>query len=204
VIAGFGDDDVMPTLVHFHIEDMVSNRLRCLEKSRHTVGIDGDASVMPFAQQDMVHSFMEGIHGELANHMTQTTNALFTRAFAGIIDAVTKADAKLGSEINSALQPVLQKMLTSLFADWNNHRREYWQPVVDVVSSLPKDELAAMAEALVNLTSFRRRVTNVPETVGGPIDVAVITKGDGFVWVKRKHYFDPTLNPRIMARYNQT
>jgi hypothetical protein len=65
----------------------------------------------------------------------------------------------------------------------------------------PKDELGDMAEALVNLTKFRSRVTLERETVGGPIDVAVITKGDGFVWLKRKHYFDPKLNPRIMARF---
>jgi len=66
---------------------------------------------------------------------------------------------------------------------------------------LLKDELAAMAEALVNLTKFKRRVSTARETVGGPIDVAVITKGDGFVWVKRKHYFSPDLNPRVIARY---
>ena len=69
---------------------------------------------------------------------------------------------------------------------------------------LPKDELAAMAEALVNLTKFRRRISQDRETVGGPIDVAVITKGDGFVWIKRKHYFDPALNPRIIAKYGDT
>lgn len=60
-----------------------------------------------------------------------------------------------------------------------------------------------MAEALVNLTKFRRRVTTARETVGGPIDVAVITKGDGFVWVKRKHYFEPEYNPRVIARYQR-
>lgn len=26
------------------------------------------------------------------------------------------------------------------------------------------------------------------ETVGGPIDVALITKGDGLTWVKRKRH----------------
>jgi hypothetical protein len=35
------------------------------------------------------------------------------------------------------------------------------------------------------------------ETVGGPIDVAVISKGDGFIWIKRKHYFKPELNPHF-------
>ena len=64
-------------------------------------------------------------------------------------------------------------------------------------------ELAAMAEALVNLTKFRRRVTMERETVGGPIDVVVITKGDGFVWIRRKHYFASEYNPRVIARYAQ-
>lgn len=39
------------------------------------------------------------------------------------------------------------------------------------------------------------------ETVGGPIDVAVITRGDGFIWIRRKHYFEPSLNPRAMAKF---
>ena len=39
------------------------------------------------------------------------------------------------------------------------------------------------------------------ETVGGPIDVAVISKGDGFVWVKRKHYFPADLNNHFFRNY---
>ena len=56
-----------------------------------------------------------------------------------------------------------------------------------------------MAETLVNLTSFKRRVTPEAETVGGPINVAVISKGDGLIWIKRKHYFTPELNPRYFG-----
>jgi hypothetical protein len=58
-----------------------------------------------------------------------------------------------------------------------------------------------MAETLVNLVSFRKQVTLEAETVGGPIDVAVISKGDGFVWIKRKHYFDPALNHHFFKNY---
>ena len=76
-------------------------------------------------------------------------------------------------------------------------------PIISTVSILPKDELASMAEALVNLTSFKRRVTLDQETVGGPIDVAVISKGDGFVWIKRKHYFDASLNPQFFRTYEE-
>jgi hypothetical protein len=58
-----------------------------------------------------------------------------------------------------------------------------------------------VAEALVNLTSFKRRVTMDAETVGGPVDVCVITKGDGLVWIKRKHYFNPELNHSFFKNY---
>jgi len=60
--------------------------------------------------------------------------------------------------------------------------------------------LAATAEALVSLTSLSRRVTTEIETVGGPVDVAVISKGDGFVWINRKHYFKGELNPHFLSR----
>jgi hypothetical protein len=58
-----------------------------------------------------------------------------------------------------------------------------------------------MAESLVNLTSFKLKVTEDAETVGGPIDVAVISKGDGLIWIKRKHYFSPELNQQFFANY---
>lgn len=58
-----------------------------------------------------------------------------------------------------------------------------------------------MAETLINLTSFKRHVTHDAETVGGPIDVAVVSKGDGFIWIKRKHYFSKDLNLQFFANY---
>jgi len=65
-----------------------------------------------------------------------------------------------------------------------------------VVISLPKTELAAMAESLVNVTSMKRKVSLQAETVGGPVDVAVISKREGFVWIKKKQYFARELNSR--------
>ncbi|MEK6282290.1 MAG: hypothetical protein AABN95_18185 [Acidobacteriota bacterium] len=59
-----------------------------------------------------------------------------------------------------------------------------------------------MADALVSLTSTKRRVTMDLETVGGPIDVAIISKGDGFVWIKRKHYFEADSNPQFFTKFH--
>ena len=74
------------------------------------------------------------------------------------------------------------------------------QKVLSVLGSLAKVDLGYMAESLVNLTAFKRKVSNDSDSVGGPIDVAVLSKGDGFVWMKRKHYFDKELNYRFFKR----
>ena len=73
-----------------------------------------------------------------------------------------------------------------------------------MIQFMPKPELARMAEALVELTSMKRKVSAGLETVGGPVDVAVISRSEGFVWVKRKHYFPPQLNARYFGRVNAT
>jgi hypothetical protein len=48
------------------------------------------------------------------------------------------------------------------------------KPILSITSFLIKDELAQMAETLIHLESFRKQVGLDEETVGGPIDVAVI------------------------------
>ena len=80
-------------------------------------------------------------------------------------------------------------------------KNEFSRPITRVVSMLPKDGLAMTAEALVSLTSLKHKMSMKEETVGGPIDVAVISKGDGFVWMKRKHYFPRELNQQFLANY---
>jgi hypothetical protein len=203
VIAGFGEKQYMPAIVSHEIEEMALGRLRHIVADESQIGDDSTALVIPFAQGEMVYSFMEGIDGKLLAFMETSTNELFAGAVEEIVKLVAAADPKMGKNLAKAIEPRVPDLLGSLTERWKKRRENYWKPVVSITSSLPKDEIAAMAEALVNLTKFRRRVTTDRETVGGPIDVAVITKGDGFVWVKRKHYFAPEYNPRVIARYQQ-
>ena len=77
----------------------------------------------------------------------------------------------------------------------------YINPLMNAVANLAKEDLAEMAESLIYLTYLKRRITFAEESVGGPVDVAVISKGDGFVWIKRKHYFSPELNQHFFDNY---
>ena len=203
VIAGFGEREALPSLYGYEVEEMVANHPRRVLTEDHRITPKNGAAIIPFAQQDIVLTFLRGIDGDLATHMRESTTSIFNGVISSILDEIGNVDKTLKNSLDAAVRPEGQRVLKNLFQEWDRQTVFHWGPIVEIVSSLPKDELAAMAEALVNLTKFRRRITPERETVGGPIDVAVITKGDGFVWIKRKHYFDPGLNPRVLARYTR-
>jgi hypothetical protein len=200
VVAGFGDQEYTPSLYQFIIEEMVLGKPRAALVDAASIGSRNRSSVHTFAQDDPAHAFMEGIDRNLNDYMTQTTRDVLSGLSTVVADIVAKRSPRIGNALRIPLRHELDRLGNELLGKWTERRRLYWEPVVRIVSVLPKDELASMAEALVNLTKFRHRVTPASESVGGPIDVAIITKGDGFVWAKRKHYFDPALNPRVIAR----
>ena len=64
-----------------------------------------------------------------------------------------------------------------------------------VVPAMPLQDAIELAEFLVNLAiNFSRFMPGAP-VVGGAIDVAAISKHEGFRWIKRKYYFNRKLNP---------
>lgn len=137
--------------------------------------------------------------GKLSLSRTVAATAL-TSVANELLDAVESgwSDDVRDSVTETIVRGVLKKVHTHLRGERWKH---FVSPVLSVVTALPKAELASMAESLVNLTSMKRHVSSVSETVGGPIDVALISKGDGFVWIKRKHYFDKDLNYHFFANY---
>ncbi|WP_426301873.1 hypothetical protein [Arthrobacter sp. R-11] len=64
-----------------------------------------------------------------------------------------------------------------------------------VVPAMPIQDAIDLAEFLVHATIQYVRFSPGGATVGGPIEIATITKHEGFKWVKRKHYFQAGLNP---------
>lgn len=55
-------------------------------------------------------------------------------------------------------------------------RKKERQNILDILNFMSKKELSDMAHALVELTSKKRRFSTDQETVGGPIDVAIVTR----------------------------
>jgi len=166
------------------------------------------AAVLPFAQREMVDTFMAGVdpvfHLRIKGFVENLDNLYREIQLDMIYDPHDDFEGSSMHEIEDQRDIVIEigEQLEQFLPSLSEHSQSnHIDPVISVVQGLPRDELAAMAESLINLTSFKRRVSMQAETVGGPIDVAVISKGDGFIWIKRKHYFEGDMNPQFFANY---
>jgi hypothetical protein len=152
----------------------------------------------------MVSLFMDGIDNQYATFIRSFVAHSFLARYPELVLKLFEkyVPKRNRSRALKRLQAIGEKLVSALGSGISGYTREmHSDPIVEIVAHLPKEELAAMAEALVNLTSFKRHVTGQAETVGGPIDVAVISRGDGLIWIKRKHYFEPALNPHFLSNY---
>jgi hypothetical protein len=202
VIAGFGKNDIFPVIKSFLIEGMAINLLKHKENKHTKISFQSNAVIVPFAQSEMVATFMEGIDPNYQVAIENDLIDIFDKYPDILVDNIKKLTEPEKNELKNRLKEISKSVLDNYINELIKYQRKnYVDPVIKVVGILPKDELAAMAESLVNLTSFKRKVSMASETVGGPIDVAVISKGDGFIWIKRKHYFKPELNPHFFATY---
>ena len=204
VIAGFGTEDIFPILESFSIEGKIDNYLKYKknEEGCAEINFQDSAAIIPFAQSEMVSAFMTGADPNYHNAIDTDMEQIFISYPQILLDNIDCLSDEEKENLKKHLKEIGQKEFNKYREKLLKYRTEqYINPVMKVVHGLPKDELAAMAETLINLTSFKRRVSMEEETVGGPIDVAVISKGDGFVWIKRKHYFQRELNQQFFANY---
>jgi hypothetical protein len=61
--------------------------------------------------------------------------------------------------------------------------------------AMPIQDAIELAEFLVHTTIQYVRFSPGAAMVGGPIEIATVTKHEGFKWVQRKHYYDQSFNP---------
>ncbi len=205
VIAGYGTGEIFPTLTSYIVDGTFNKKLRIRKMGVQKIGIQKPATILSFAQSDMITTFMEGVNPDYRDIMDKYLKILFSQV-SGLVDTLLQTHSQITPESNLIIKKEIDKSMAVAAANaikkLAQHRKEvHVDPITQAVGVLPKEELASMAESLVHLTSLKRRVSMDDETVGGPIDVAVISRGDGMVWIKRKHYFDKELNHHFFANY---
>ncbi len=186
-ICGYGEKEFAPKIYNFETLGFINNTFKVKDIGDNE---SQDQGVIPLAQRDMTDLFIQGVDYRVYSFITEQYEAFIE----GIADKIKKADVDLSRYIG-ANKYVISKRINEVL------NKEKVKPLLDVIGILSKDELAELSESLVNLQALKHKMSLNLETVGGPVDVAIISKHDGFIWKKRKLYFDKELNPHFFENY---
>lgn len=201
VFVGYGEEEIYPSLLSMDIVLAFDNHLRYFFDNR-TVKIGDEpgeslSCICPFAQSDVVQTLIDGIHPaflEIINNAIGDT----ILSISAELNKIPNGQALSQAFRSINYEPIIQAATREIGVKM---RKTYTNSLLDTVNLLDKEDMANMAESFISLTSLVRHMQPGEETVGGPVDVAVISKGDGFVWINRKHYFKPEINKPFFDKY---
>jgi hypothetical protein len=90
---------------------------------------------------------------------------------------------KLATVVDGSEMPQVMQVL-------NDERR------TAVPAAMPFADAIKFAQFLVDTTTGYAHFLLGPDTVGGPTELAGMSRHEGFKWIERKHYYRPDLNPK--------
>ncbi len=194
VISGYGENEIFPIVFELRLGELISGRLRYQIIAKKEISQNNTAIVKPFAQRDMVDTFFSGLNPSVRDKYNET-----------ILDEFENIMKKISAKYDN----VSKKEIESFFKTAFGHivktieefqHEEFIGPTIDSVEYLSKEDLIELAESLVHITSIKRKTSEKLQSVGGPIDIALITKAEGFIWIKRKDVVNKEINTMFHGR----
>jgi len=197
VFAGYGDHDAFPSMIEYQSQGLVMGaHVAKMVEAPTVIDHEIPAAVSAFAQTSMADTFQRGLSLDVFMTVMNAVGEGLSGLATSLLGAM-KVEATAVPDLDAKIDAVRKSISSAVL---ETTRQEHALPLRRVLGSLPIEEMAGLAETLIDLQSLKEKVTKPSETVGGPVDVAVITRNEGLVWIKRKHYFDPALNARYTQR----
>lgn len=159
VFAGYGSEELFAQARVWRVNGRLASMTRRVERRRFGVSPARPSIIVPVAQEGVIHSFLNGLHPEVDLLVGDVINSL--AAQLGGADLARGIKEQFDSQV-------------SMRGD----------EVARAVEFLPPGDLAVVAGDLIRMTALRNRATMTAETVGGPIDVILLSRADGFRWVQ--------------------
>ena len=203
IIAGFNEEDMFPSYIAFNIlgnltEDIIWQDGEC------QLNYNGEA-IVPFAQKDVITTFLTGIDEHITygfiNYFSKFLNKYLTELKKSIqlIHINNENLPKALKEIEN-IENLKDKLVTDFRDNIAKMKKENYDQILQSIESMPNKEIADMCESLIKITSLKRKISSNLESVGEPIDIAIITKGDGFIWENNKNYSTIELNSQFYEK----
>lgn len=190
IFSGFGAGQEFPSLISACVYEGIEHHINYHVHPKDIICISekNPVAICPFAQTDVCLSILRGIHPswkkEVENNMQKYLRSLEDKISSS--DDGVDRDIEILSQLENIDLDNMVKKSDNSFRKFLDTNQKEWEKLLE---DYDLRSMAALAESLIDLTGFHRVLTFQQEGVGGTVDVAVVSKVDGFTWLNRKSWY---------------
>ena len=188
VFIGFGKKEIYPSSYAIVVSGVFKDSLRWHEYDQDAITNDHSSLILPFAQTDVMMTMMKGIAPSFYEQLIDSHKASLSTAKERMLAKM--AEMGIPQQTINQFNDMDFDDIHKEYVDKSEAYidENYINGIVDAVASFNIEDMANMAESLISITALRRHISLSEESVGGPVEVAVITRESGFQWVKHRKW----------------
>lgn len=185
--VGFGEKQLLPSYaaveVNVFVHDYLLHRMTA-EQISPDLESGSFFAICPIGQRDAIDRFLLGVDYGTVDVATRAALEVFLNKSneSGQVEGASDDESKTDAE--TQLGNNVYREIKTAFQSWSYEN--FKQPLFGAIAALPLASLAAAAQSLIGIQSLSQTITGEMGTVGGPIDVAVISRENGFQWINHK------------------
>jgi hypothetical protein len=186
VFAGFGADERYPSVVTWFVSAIVGGIAKRSEAGVDKIDGETRSKIRVYADSEVTNAFIRGIDFNLERRFYGGFRMMMHGLVDQVVSAFPHADAATRDGVRERFQrDVVPRYLDAFYRMIADYQQQVFiNPILRVLEIAGRKELGETARELVELNVFKKRIMAQKETVGGAIDVAVISREGGFQWLQ--------------------
>ena len=180
VFAGYGEDEAYPSIYQYEVTGINKSKLQWQLSGSANISGEQESNIFTSGQSDIIDAIELGIQNERIG--------VIRKRFQTLIEDLLTQNL-LDSLIVKIDYPTIRQEVADLIRESG---KEHLRQHLKAIKQFDLQKMACLAENLIKATELHRKITFRQEGVGGLIDLAVITREDGFQWLNRKSWYEPS------------
>jgi hypothetical protein len=187
VFAGFGADERYPSVVTWFVSAIVGGIAKRSEAGVDKIDGETRSKIRVYADSEVTNAFIRGIDFNLERRFYGGFRMMMHGLVEQVVGAFPHADAATRDGVRERFQrDIVPRYLDAFYRMIADYQQQVFiNPILRVLEIAGRKELGETARELVELNVFKKRIMAQKETVGGAIDVAVISREGGFQWLQQ-------------------
>lgn len=185
VFAGYGESEPYPSICECVVTGIKEGKILYDNKGINTISDNQESIVFAEGQHDIIEAIKYGVQidriDDICNRLSKSLKELVNLQKHYKNTSNIQLDAIDNGTIRQDVKEVIEKSI-----------KLHDKQLKKLIKGYNLQEMACLAENMIKATELHRKITFQQESVGGLIDLAIITKNDGFQWLNRKSWYEPS------------